>query len=150
LGATGFHVVKLLPKRGSFNASYHTTEILPEVVRWRNEEPGMAGQKLIVYSHNACPHTARQTRDFIEADGMEQALHPPYSPILAPSDFYLFGYLRDRLQGQHFEDGDQLFDALMALTETIEKVTLQRVFLEWMERLRRCTETNGEYVGGPN
>jgi hypothetical protein len=58
---------------------------------------------------------------------MEQAPHPPYSPDLAPSDFYLFGYLKDRLQGQHFEDGDQLFDAIIALTGTSEKATLRRV-----------------------
>jgi hypothetical protein len=38
----------------------------------------------------------------------------------------------------------------MAMTGTIEKVTLQRVFFEWMEKLRRCLDTNGEYVGGPN
>jgi hypothetical protein len=61
---------------------------------------------------------------------VEQAPHLPYSPDLAPSDFYLFGYLKDRLQRQHFEDGDRLFDAIMALTGTIEKVALQRVFLE--------------------
>jgi hypothetical protein len=77
---------------------------------------------------------------------MEQAPHPPYSPDLAPSDFYLFDYLNDRLQGQHFEDGDQLFDAIIALAAIIEKVTLQRVFHEWMERLRRCIDTNDEYV----
>jgi hypothetical protein len=75
---------------------------------------------------------------------MEQAFHPPYSPDLAPSDFHLFGYPKDRLQGQHFEDGDQLFDAIMALTRTIEKVALQRVFPEWMERLRRCIDSNDE------
>jgi hypothetical protein len=93
---------------------------------------------------------AKQTQDFIEASGMDQVPHPPYSPDLAPSDFYLFGYLKQRLQEQHFEDGDQLFDAIMALTGNIEKVTLQKVFLEWMERLRRCIDINGEYVGGPN
>jgi hypothetical protein len=38
----------------------------------------------------------------------------------------------------------------MALTVTIEKVRLQRVFLDWMERLRRYIHTNGEYVRGPN
>jgi hypothetical protein len=81
---------------------------------------------------------------------MEQAPPSPYSPDLALSDCCLFGYLKDRLQGQHFEDGDQLFDAIMSLTETIEKATLQRVFFEWMERLRRYIDTNGEYVGGPN
>jgi hypothetical protein len=75
---------------------------------------------------------------------MEQTPHHPYSPILAPSSFYLFSYLKDRLQGQHFEDGDQLFDAIMALTATNEKVSLQRVFLEWMERLRRYIDTNNE------
>jgi hypothetical protein len=143
-------VVKLLPKGWSFNVFCCTPEILSEVVRWRNEEPGTAGQKLIVHSDNACPSTARQTGDFLDAHGMEQVPHLPYSPDRAPADFYLFGYLTDRLQRQHCEDGDQLFDADMALTKPIEKVTLQKVFLEWMERLRRCIDTNGEYVGGPN
>jgi histone-lysine N-methyltransferase SETMAR len=78
---------------------------------------------------------------------MGQAPHPPYSPDLASSDFYLFGYLKDRLQGQHFQDLDQLFDAITALTGTIEKVTWQRVFLEWMERLRRCIHTNDKHIG---
>jgi hypothetical protein len=126
------------------------TEILSEVVRWRNEEPGTAGQQLIVPSDNAHPYTARQIRASLEAHGMEQAPHLLYSPDRAPSDFYLFDYLKDKLQGQYFEDGDQLFDVIMALTGTIEKLTLQGVFLQWMERLRRCIDTNGEYAGGPN
>jgi hypothetical protein len=81
---------------------------------------------------------------------MEQTPHSPYSPDLAPSGFYLFGDLKDRLQGQYFEDGDQLFDLIIALAGTIEKVTLQKVFLERMERLRRYIDTKGEYVGGSN
>jgi hypothetical protein len=28
---------------------------------------------------------------------MKRAPHPPYSPDLAPCDFYLFGYVKDRL-----------------------------------------------------
>jgi hypothetical protein len=96
------------------------------------------------------PCTARQTRGFIEARRMEQALHPPYSLDLAPSDFDLFDYLKERLQRQQFEDGDQLFEAIMALTRTIEQVSLQREFLEWMVSSRRCIDTNGEYVCVPN
>jgi hypothetical protein len=38
--------------------------------------------------------------------------------------------------------------AILALLYTIEKVTLERVFLEWMEKLIKCLSTNGEYVGG--
>jgi hypothetical protein len=30
----------------------------------------------------------------------------------------------------------------------IENVTLERVFLEWMDRLAKSINTNGHYVGG--
>jgi hypothetical protein len=52
------------------------------------------------------------------------------------------------LQGCHFETGEGLLAATPALLDTIEKVTLERVFLEWMERLTKCLSTNGEYMGG--
>jgi histone-lysine N-methyltransferase SETMAR len=77
---------------------------------------------------------------------MKRAPHPAYSPDLAPSDFYLFGYVKQLLAGQEFPDGEALVGAINAILEGIEKVTLQRVFFEWMERLRRCIEIGGEYV----
>jgi histone-lysine N-methyltransferase SETMAR len=77
---------------------------------------------------------------------MKRAPHPAYSPDLAPSDFYLFGYVKQLLAGQEFPDGEALVGAINAILEGIEKVTLQRVFLEWMERLQRCIEIGGEYV----
>jgi hypothetical protein len=52
------------------------------------------------------------------------------------------------LQGRHFETGEWLLAAMLALLDIIEKITLKRVFLEWMERLIKCLSTNGEYVGG--
>jgi hypothetical protein len=52
------------------------------------------------------------------------------------------------LRGRHFETGEELLAAIVDLLGTIEKVTLERAFLECMERLARCISTNGEYVGG--
>jgi len=34
--------------------------------------------------------------------------HPPYSPDLAPSDFHLFGPLKDALHGTRFEDDESV------------------------------------------
>jgi hypothetical protein len=76
---------------------------------------------------------------------MKSASHPPYSPDLAPSDFYLFGYVKRCLAGLSFEDADQLLAVVEGVLEGIEKVTLQAVFLESMDRLRKCITTNGEY-----
>jgi hypothetical protein len=43
---------------------------------------------------------------------------------------------------------EELFAAIRDLLDTIEKATLERVFLEWMERLAKCISSNGEDVGG--
>jgi hypothetical protein len=38
--------------------------------------------------------------------------HPPNSPDLAPSDFHLFGSLKDALCGTHFEDDNSVIEAV--------------------------------------
>jgi histone-lysine N-methyltransferase SETMAR len=40
------------------------------------------------------------------------AAHPPYSPDLAPSDFYLFGHMKGLLRGEPFETGERLLSAV--------------------------------------
>jgi hypothetical protein len=77
---------------------------------------------------------------------MKSAPHPPYSLDLAPLDFYLFGYVKRCLAGLLFEDADQLLAAVEGVLEYIEKSTLQAVFLEWMDRLRKYIAANGEYT----
>jgi hypothetical protein len=77
---------------------------------------------------------------------MKSAPHPPYSPDLGPSDFYLFRYIKRCFAGLSFEDADQFLAAVEGVLESIEKVTLQVVFLEWMDRLRKYLASNGEYT----
>jgi histone-lysine N-methyltransferase SETMAR len=81
----------------------------------------------------------------MEDNGMTRATHPPYSPDIAPSDFCLFAYMKYCLRGQSFEAADELFSATEAVFGAIEKSTLDAVFVEWMERLRRWIAANGEY-----
>jgi hypothetical protein len=55
--------------------------------------------------------------------------HPPYSLDLVPSASYLFGKVKRYLAGLSFEDADPLLVAIKGVPESIEKVTLQAVFL---------------------
>jgi hypothetical protein len=48
-------------------------------------------------------------------------LHAPYSPDLAPSDFYLFGYVKRCLASLSFEDADQFLASVECVPEGIEK-----------------------------
>jgi histone-lysine N-methyltransferase SETMAR len=81
----------------------------------------------------------------MEENGLERAIHPPYSPDLAPSDFHLFSHVKHCLRGQSFETGDELSLAIDAVLRGIGKRTLHAAFLDWMQRLRQWIETNGDY-----
>jgi hypothetical protein len=83
---------------------------------------------------------------------MKRASHPPYppySPDLAPSDFFLFpfGYIKGKLMGYRAETPSELLVRIRVILAEIPRETLNSVFLEWTERLQKCLQVDGEYVG---
>jgi hypothetical protein len=90
---------------------------------------------LVIHAENPRAQTADRTLRYIEACGMIRAPHPPDFPDRGPSDFFRFNYLNNGLQRQHFETGEELLAEIRDLLSTIEKVTLERVFLEWMDHV---------------
>jgi prepilin signal peptidase PulO-like enzyme (type II secretory pathway) len=90
--------------------------------------------------------TAKMTLQFMEQNLMQMAPHPAYSPDLALSDFYLFGYIKQLLSGCQFADQDFLLQAVSDISVGIGKITLESVFHNWMERLCQCSATGGQYV----
>jgi hypothetical protein len=55
---------------------------------------------------NAKPHTSKMSIETIEALSIILVPQPLYSPDLAPCDSFLFGYLKQRLEGKHFTRED--------------------------------------------
>jgi transposase len=141
-----FHLIKVLEKGRKFNAGYRIAEILKQLSQWRSIEAAGNERKLVVHADNARRHTAKLSTQYFNENRMKSAPHPPYSPDLTPSDFYLFTYIKRCLAGFSFEDADQLLATIEGVLEGIEKVTLQAVFLEWMDRLRKYMTTNQEYT----
>ena len=59
--------------------------------------------KDVIQHDNARPHTSRQTQGASQQLELPTIPHPPYSPDLAPSDFFLFPLLKKHLKGNHYE-----------------------------------------------
>jgi hypothetical protein len=142
----GFHLIKVLEKSRKFNAGYYITEISEPLSQWDSIEAAGNERKPLAHADNARPHTSKFSTQYFNDNRMKSALHPPHSLDLAPSDFYLFEYVKRCLTGLSFEDADPLLVAVEGVLEDIEKVTLQTVFLEWMDRLRKCIATSEEYT----
>jgi transposase len=58
--------------------------------------------------------------NFCEETGLRLAPHSPYSPDLAPSHFFLFGYVKKRLKRMVFPSYEELLDAIGEVVTGIE------------------------------
>jgi hypothetical protein len=144
--SSGFHVLASLPKGAKFNAGYHTNEIPEGITKWRDVHRTKRTRSLMVHADGARPHTARASLEYLEANWMEKAPYPLHSPDSAPSSFFLFGHVKRMLCGCAFGSSGELLSAVAGTLAWIEKSILINVFHEWRKRLRKCINTEGEYI----
>jgi hypothetical protein len=71
--------------------------------------------------------TCDSCRYRLEEYDMIHMPHPPYSPDLAPSDFYLFPMVKQKLESIQMVEND-LFRRLQEILEDIAREELNRVF----------------------
>jgi hypothetical protein len=68
---------------------------------------------------------------------------PPYSPDLAPCDFFLFGYLHEKMQLLRYDTVDELQEAITSTIDGIPKAKLIQVFQTWRRGLEKCIQQEG-------
>jgi histone-lysine N-methyltransferase SETMAR len=70
--------------------------------------------------------------------------HPPYSPDLAPSDFWLFDYIKERLTSN--SDAKSLMKQITGIVNSIPKEEYKKtLFQKGTERMELCIQNNGDY-----
>jgi hypothetical protein len=72
--------------------------------------------------------------------------HTAYSPDSSPCDFFLFGYLQDRLIEKKAETPDESFCRGETIIFQISNDMITRVFLAWHEKLRKGIEMRENYI----
>jgi hypothetical protein len=65
---------------------------------------------MVLKSFNTQPHTSLKTQEAITKLGWSVLPYPPYSPDLAPSDFHLFGAIKDAIAGKRFRSDDEVIE----------------------------------------
>ena len=108
-------------------------------MRWRYDD-------IILHHDNARPHTAIATAAAIVAKGWSVLPHSAYSPDLAPSDFHLFGPLKDYLRGQKFDDDESVKAAVKAWIRQCSPEFFLDGFRNWRTRWEKCVARDGGYI----
>ena len=74
---------------------------------------------LLLHHDNAPAHRANQTKDFLAENQVQELLHPPYSPNLAPCDFFMFPQVKSQLHSIHYYSPEEAVEAFMKVLEEI-------------------------------
>jgi len=95
---------------------------------------------------NARPHTSLKTVEHTVNLGWTVIPHPPYSPDSVPSDFHLFGPMKDGLRGQHFPSNDTVVRAVKQWATSVGADFYERSMQALVHRWRKCVANGGDYV----
>ena len=141
---SGMKSITMLPQDMKFTKNYFTEVVFGDLQNhFKVHRSTRGGSGITIHIDNAPSH---RIDDYLIDNGFNRMEHPPYSPDLAPSDFFLFGYLKQNLEGMYFNSFEELLEYVTRFLNSIPIELLHKVYLEWMERLQKCIDSGGEYV----
>ena len=77
--------------------------------------------RVLLHHENAPVHMSAKSQAAIQRCGFQQLNHPPYSPDLAPSDYFLFRVTKKFLRGKRFSSDEEVKEAVTTWFEEQSK-----------------------------
>jgi hypothetical protein len=100
---------EFLPQGQTVNKKYYleVMQRLPEAVRKKRPDAWRENRWMLQHD-NTPSHSSFLVRDFLAKHATTVLPQPPYSPDLAPADFFLFPKLKSKLKGCRFESTEAI------------------------------------------
>lgn len=139
-----------VPEGQTVNQNYYKFVLETLRERIRKKRPEFWKNGFILHQDNAPAHSALSVKQFLAQKNITLLEHPPYSPDLAPCDFYLFPKVKSVLKGTRFESVAEVKRKTAELLKALTENDLQHCFQQWEIRMQRCVGAQGEYIEGEN
>jgi histone-lysine N-methyltransferase SETMAR len=94
---TGQFLIDILPEGMKMDTDYFADNNIDKMARLCYPQGRRQRErKVMLHFDNATIHCTDTVRDRMAAADLEGMKHQPYSPDLAPFDFFLFGYVKGK------------------------------------------------------
>jgi hypothetical protein len=101
-----------------------------------------------LHHDNAPSHTAMAVQQFLARNNILIVPYPPYSPDLAPSDFWLFPTLKMGLRGHRLATVEDIKENADARLRAIKKEDFHQCYNNWIDGWNKCVCADGKYFEG--
>ena len=140
---------EFLPQGGTVNRHYYLEVLRRLRENIRRKRPELWSRKSWFLHHDNAPaHSSFLIRDYCAKSETTVLPQPPYSPDLAPADFFLFPKLKFTLKGRRFDSIDEIKKNSQEHLRAIPKEAFQTAFRRWKQRWERCIISKGDYFEG--
>jgi histone-lysine N-methyltransferase SETMAR len=143
---SGVLLLDFLPHKETVTGIYYSQLITRLHAAIKEKRRGKLTHGVVLLHDNAPVHKAKVSQHAIHDCQFEELNHPPYSPDMAPSDYYLFSHLKKYLRGKHFESDDELMHAVTAWFDakdiTFFKAGIESLRDHWL----RVVNNHGQYI----
>ena len=129
--------------KGSELAYVEVLRELRKRFRWKRPALFKSGQWHF-HQDNALVHNSILVTDYLTKMGIKTVPHRPYSPDLAPCDFWLF----PKLRGYRYETIEEMKDAVMKVIDTLTQEDFHGAFQKLLEQYNKCIAAGGDYFEG--
>lgn len=130
----------------TITASVYSKHIADMMEQLAIKQPKLFNRSNPILLHdNARPHIAKLTSETLQKLKLETLQHPPYSPDLAPTDYYFFQNLDNFLSGKTFSSRDEVENAFLEFLASrpsdFYSNGINQLPLKW----QKCVDSNGAY-----
>ena len=143
--STGMIYMHWVPTGQTVNNEYYV-EVLREFRKrfhWKRPALFKSGQWHF-HQDNAPVHNSSVVTDYLTKMGIKTVPHRPYSPHLAPCDFWLI----PKLRGCHYETIEEMKKAVMKVIDTLTQEDFHEAFQKFLEQYNKCIAAGGDYFKG--
>jgi histone-lysine N-methyltransferase SETMAR len=134
-----------VPRGATVNGDYIIKAWKSFLKALRLKRPDLEPGEWMFHWDNAPVHTAEKVQRFLAKKQIQVIPHPPYSPDLAPADYFLFPTLKRELAGLSMTL-DEFKTKWEGVIRTLTEEDFARAFARWQQRCEKCIRIGGGYV----
>ena len=144
--AKGIVLIDYLQKGHTINGEYYANLLRQLREAIKSKRRGKLTKGPLLHQDNAPAHKSMIAMAAAHDCGFELIEHPPYSPDLAPSDYFLFPNMKKHLAGKHFRTDDEVICAVEDFFECQDETFFSKGIQALQHRWNKCVERRGDYV----
>lgn len=140
---------EFLPEGQTVNKEYYLGVMRRLREQIRRKRPDLwKTNSWILHHDNAPSHKAIIVKEFLTKNSTNIIEQPPYSPDMAPADFFLFPKLKLPLRGTRFQSIEDIKENSRRELKSISENAFKKCFDDWIIRWHKCIISKGAYFEG--